>query len=89
MKCDNRLLTTKDVPLEATQGVKTVPLRETLSASDRKTAGNFAVLLVNVPTTDGNTQMFRATLQTQVPLNTDVIRSKDGQLVGIPAVAGG
>lgn len=89
MKCDTRLLTAESITDKVTSGVKTAPLRELLSASDRKTAGKFAVLLVNVPTADGNTQMFRATLQTKVPVNTDVIRSKEGQLVGIPAVAGG
>jgi hypothetical protein len=87
MKCDNRLLTAKEVP--TTQGVKTATLGSLVSVSDRKVANKFAVLLVNVPTTDGNTQMFRATLNTQVPLNTEIIRSQDGQIVGIPAVSGG
>ena len=87
MKCDNRLLTAKEVP--TTQGVKTATLGSLVSVSDRKVANKFAVLLVNVPTTDGNTQMFRATLNTKVPLNTEIIRSQDGQIVGIPAVSGG
>ena len=87
MKCDSRLLTAKEVT--TLEGVKTAQLRTLVNASDKKVAENFAVLLVNVPTTDGNTQMFRATLNSQVPLNTEIIRSQDGQIVGIPVVSGG
>ncbi len=87
MKCDSRLLEAKEVP--QISGVKTVKLVETLNPSDRKVAGNFAVLLVEVPQADGTKQMFRATQNSQVPLNTQVIRNNSGQLVGIPAVAGG
>lgn len=87
MKCDTRLLQAKDVAdIKATE---TVALKTKLSASDRMVAKDFAVLLVSVPTDSGETQFFRATANSQVPLNTDVIRNSTGQLVGIPAVAGG
>jgi hypothetical protein len=87
MKCDTRLLEALDV--SSIENVETVKLSSKLTASDSMRASNFAVLLVNVPTPEGNTQFFRATKNSQVPLNTEIIRNSEGQLVGIPAVSGG
>lgn len=89
MNCDSRLLHAKDVAEALKEEVETVKLSTLLSKSDKLVAGNFAVLLVNVPTETGETQLFRATVNSNVPTNTDVIRNSTGQLVGIPAVAGG
>lgn len=68
---------------------ETVKLSSKLSANDKMRAKNFSVLLVNVPQEDGTTKFFRATNQSKVPTNTEVIRNASGQLVGIPAVSGG
>jgi len=85
MQCDNRLLTTKDV--STIQEEKTlVKLDSLLSDSDRIQARKFSVLLVEV---DG--QMFRTgnQLGQLVPESSTLVRDKTGQIVGIPAVAGG
>ena len=85
MQCDNRLLTTKDV--STIQEEKTlVKLDCLLSDSDRIQARKFSVLLVEV---DG--QMFRTgnQLGQLVPESSTLVRDKSGQIVGIPAVAGG
>ncbi len=85
MQCDNRLLTTKDV--STIQEEKTlVKLDSLLSDSDRIQARKFSVLLVEV---DG--QMFRTgnQLGQLVPESSTLVRDKSGQIVGIPAVAGG
>lgn len=87
MKCDTRLLEAQDIA--SIEGVETTTLKSKLSVSDSMRAKDFAVLLVNVPTKEGNTQFFRATQNSQVPLNTEIIRNSEGQLVGIPAVSGG
>jgi hypothetical protein len=90
MKCDTRLLQAEDVGnVVFDSAIKTTQLRKTLSASDLKQAENFAVLLVDIPQADGSRQMFRALKNSQVPLNTEVIRNSEGQIVGIPAVSGG
>lgn len=86
-KLDSRFIEAKDVATINT--TKTVKMSSLLSASDVLRAKNYAVLLVNIPTESGEKQYFRATMNSQVPTNTEVIRSNDGQLVGIPTVAGG
>ena len=86
-KLDTRFHESKDV--SEIKGVDTVSLSSKLSTSDKMRAKDFSVLLVDVPQEDGTTKFFRATLNSKVPTNTEVIRNSSGQLVGIPAVSGG
>jgi len=84
MNCENKLLTTKDV--STIQNTNLVKLSGLLSDSDRIQANKFAVLLLEV---DG--EMFRTgnQLGQLVPESSTLVRDKSGQIVGIPAVAGG
>lgn len=87
-KLDSRFHESTDIA-EIKGKIETVKLSSLLTASDQMRAKNFSVLLVEVPQEDGSDKLFRATPNSQVPMNTQLIRSEQGAIVGIPAVAGG